>query len=248
MWEVIKQGIKGVATNPIAILILAVTVSMAMFYGSSLFIADQLSPAAKALSGIATAILTTGTFGALFEFVNKKRLIREVVLDAVGQTRSLELGLSDVKIKVTEIEYRKSIINSNKLIIGSRYSSSFLDRHKDEIRERLVKRGKSIEVLHMRDASIFPSTKGIVSTPEQFFRGMQKYDADACKNVSLLQTEEKLCYNFVQVDEGIWLKMYFNAPQPDMPPAFFLKEGSPLFLSIERDISLLFSKGKALQW
>jgi hypothetical protein len=229
-------------------MILAVAISLAIFYGSNAYISDQASPWAKALSGLATAILTAGTLGLLFEYVNKQRLIEEVVRDAVGQTRSIELGLSDIRLKVSEIDYRRAIRSSRILIVGSRYSSSFLDRHKDEVRDRLLKRGLSMKVLHMKDASIFPSTRGVTSTAEDFFKAQKKFDPKICANVKVVATDAKLCYNFVQIDDGIWVKMYFNAPQQELPPAFFVKDGSPLFASIKQDIDLLVSGGSELKW
>ena len=168
--KLITKGIGDAIRNPIAILIFAVAISLAIFYGSNLLIADQASPGAKALGGIATAILTSGTLGVLFEYVSKRRIILEAVQHAVGQTRSIDFGLTDIRLKVSDIDYRNAIRSSNVLLIGSRYSSSFLDRHKDEIRERLLKKGLPLKVLHMKDASMFPSTRGLTSTPEEFFR------------------------------------------------------------------------------
>lgn len=248
MLRVIWKEISSAIRNPITIFILSVALSLAIFYGSNVFITDQTTPFAKALGGLATAILTAGTFGVLFEFVGKKRLMREVVVDALGQAKALDLGLSDIRLKVSEIDYSDEIKTSKLLIVGSRYSASLLDRYKDDIRERLLRGRKSIKVLHMKDASIFPSTRGVTMTPEQFFRGLERYDAGICKSVKIIQTDEKLCYNFVQTDSGIWIKLYFSAPQPDLPPAFFVKSGSALFSSLSRDISLLLSKGTVLPW
>lgn len=248
MFSLIFRGLKDVARNPVAILIAAIAASFAILYASNLFVSNQLSPLAKALNALAIAILTSGTLGVLFEYVNKGRLIKESIQSALGQTRAMDLGIADIKLKVSEISYQDDIINSHKLIIGSRYSSSFLDRHKDDIRKRLLKKRRALTILHMKDASIFPHTRQMTRTPEDFFRELKIYDQKICDNATVLKTEQKLCYNFVQTDRGIWAKLYFNSPQQELPPAFFVSEGSPLFASFAHDIDLLIKHGEAVQW
>ncbi|WP_157081025.1 hypothetical protein [Novosphingobium naphthalenivorans] len=195
------------------------------------------------INTIGAAVLTSGTFGLWFDYFGKRKLISEVVRDAIGQTKCLSVGITDFQMKVVDVDERQDFKSSNTIIVGTRRSSGVLDRYKDDIRTRL-RSGKTLVIIMQEDASMFPTAQNYSSTPRDFVDGLEASEAGITANIQIFETKEIMSYNFVQSDRGIWVKLYFNAKQPDLPPALFANGGSPLHSAFNSDIDKLISSGK----
>jgi hypothetical protein len=94
----------------------------------------------------------------------------------------------------------------------------------------------------MKDVSSVPrSLPDSGPSPEDFFRNKEVFGTLPRHSVELFKTNSHLNYNFVQVDRGIWIKMYLNARGATLPPAFFVKSGSSLYSLFRKDIEALFT-------
>jgi hypothetical protein len=229
--------------NPFLIFVVTLLASAAIVYFAKSRAAELGTVWSEVLNTIGAAVLTSGTFGLWFDFFGKRRLISEVVRDAVGQTKSLSAGITDVELKVVDIDERNDFRSSSSLIIGVRRSAGLLDRYKDDIRTRLHA-GKMLIVIRQRDASMFPSAPGYGATPDDFIRGLEVGEPGISRKVEIYETEELMSYNFVRSDRGIWIKLYFNARQAELPPAFFVSNETPLHGRFSSDITKLIQTGR----
>jgi len=237
-----KGFISGAITQPVVVLLISVLISIAMIYGAKNW-AAEIGIWSDIATAVSVAVLTSGTFGLFFNFIEKNRLISATVHATVGQTRALDLGVTNFLEHVNDADSKEDILTSTSLIIGVRYSSSFLDSNKYPIIRRM-RSGKRISVIRMSDETQVPKQTGYNSTVEDFFRRICQIETGCADSYSIFETSQYLCYNFVKCDRGIWVKMYFNSPQGDMPPAFFVATDSRLFENFSRDIDLLFSHSK----
>lgn len=200
------------------------------------------------VSGIATsvgqALIVAAVFGTIFEYFGKLSLINNSVRLAMGQSRCSSLGVGDFVINVKGIQYVEQIRCSRELSISSRYSSLFLANHRDEIFKRLKEEGKPLTFLKMSDTARVPKGQGPNLTPEDFFRSISRYDASILALIEILETDRFLSYNYIRVDTGIWVKLYFNSDNPDAPPAFFALKGTDLYNKYNQDIDRLMSSAK----
>lgn len=233
--------------NPVALFVLSTSFSIGIIFVSKSYVEPISNVWNQILETAATAILTFGTFGVWFNFTGKKKLINEVVHGAIGQTRSIDLGIIDVKQTINEIDYREDIRTSSMLIACSRRSSLFLMKHSEEIKYRLNNK-KPVKFITMNDAGCLPRGQGAEHPPELFFSNLARHNARIPQYAKVYKTTSTLCYNFVHTDKGIWIKLYFNAEQSDLPPAFFVKHDSSLYKSFEKDISLLFSNAQEVKY
>jgi hypothetical protein len=192
----------------------------------------------EVINTIGAAVLTSGTFGLWFDYFGKRKLMSEVVRDAIGQTKCLAAGITDFVIKVVDIDEREDFKTSPSMIVGTRRSSGVLDRYKDDIRTRL-RVGKKLVIVMQHDASMFPSASNFSSTPQDFVSSLEVSEPGITQNVEIYATNELMSYNFVKSDKGIWIKMYFNAKQPELPPAMFVSADTPLHDRFNMDISKL---------
>lgn len=220
-----------------------VIASAAIVFVAKRYATDLGTVWSEVINTIGAAVLTSGTFGLWFDFFGKRRLMTEVVREAVGQTRSIDAGITNVHLKVVDIDERDDFTNSGVLVIGVRKSARLLDKYKDEIRSRLHA-GKSLVIIRQADASMFPSAAGYGATPDDFVRALEAGEPGICQSVSIVETDELMSYNFVQSDRGIWVKLYFNARQPDLPPAFFMVNKSPLYERFLIDVKKLLGAGR----
>ncbi len=200
------------------------------------------------INAIAVALMTAGCFGVIFEYFSKLSLINEAVERTVGPTKAVNLGVGDMVKQASEINYDDDILTSSDLIVASRFSANFLNRHKDRIFERLNS-GKSVKFIRMTasSASRLPGySENRIEQAQEFFRKLSVTDARKQKQCFLFETEYVLSYNFVVCDRGIWVKQYWNAARSDTPPAYFVKRGTPLYLLFLTDVENLLAEAKAL--
>lgn len=237
---------KSASKNPIVVLLIAIIFSITILIFSNKYESDIGNIWHEVLNTIASAILVSGTLGLWFDYFGKADLISEVVESAVGQTKCLSAGITDLKIKVTEVDEKIEFVSSSYLAIGTRRSSGVLDRYKDEIRRRL-RSGKSLIIVMQKDASMFPTAQNFSATPIDFIQGLESTEPGISANVKLYQTDEILSYNFVSSDRGMWLKLYFNSRQPELPPAMFVSVGTPLHDRFQRDVDLILVNGREMQ-
>ena len=201
----------------------------------------------KVIGSVAEAVLATGTFGILFEYLRKVSLIKEVVDRAIGQSESVTLGIGAFTDDVTEIDDRHSIITSQKMSVSSRYSALFLENNRQAVYKRLSKSKLPLRFLRMKDASAVPHSRAPEKGPDEFFRTLEAYEADVLSKVELWETSVSLAYNFVEYDDGIWVKLYLNERSMEPPPAFFVLKGSPLYKKYKSDIALMFERATKVE-
>ena len=242
MLKLLTGGARDLVRNPVGIFILTVA-----FYFIAVFLmnysnADLAKPVPKTISGLASAILTAGTFGMIFQYMQKRDLIHEAVKLSSGQFRAIQLGIIDVKLFASDIDSRNIINSSKKLIIGTRYSASLFDRNRDEFRNRLRSK-KSLTIIMMNDSSIFPKNKEIIRTPENFLKELASYGEKVGESARIIKIDDPIVYNFVWCDTGIWIKLYFSSRQPNTPPAFFVENDSSIYKSFVNDIELMMKNG-----
>lgn len=243
MMAYVRSLARDAIRNPFLIFVVTLLVSVAIVYCAKRWAAEFGTVWSEVMNTVGAAVLTSGTFGLWFDFFGKRRLISEVVRDAVGQTKSLSAGITDVEIKVEDIDERNDFRTSASLIIGMRRSARLLDRYKGDIRTRLHA-GKTLVIVRQRDASMFPSAPGYGASPEDFIRGLEAGEPGIAKKVEIYETDELMSYNFVQSGRGIWIKLYFNARQADLPPAFFVSDETPLHGRFSSDIAKLIQTGR----
>lgn len=224
--------------NPLSILALTIIVSIFAFWGSAK-LGEQNPISSRIMESVGVALLISGGFGVLFEFYQKKTLMQEIIKESVGLDRVYTLGIVDAKLYVEEIDNSIDIRNSSLLQIGTRKSSAFFNKYRQPITNRLEAR-KNISIIMMSDASHLPSIQGAEHSPVDFFKRLRGTNDQLTTHVSISTTAETLCYNFVRIDTGIWVKLYFNAKQTNLPPTFFVKKDSLLYKSFAQDIDLLF--------
>lgn len=201
---------------------------------------------AEVLTSTSVAIVTVGAIGLLFEWLGKEGIIHEAVTHAVGQSRALELGVNDVVLSASDIDYRRSIETSAVLIISARMSSHFLENNKDRIISRL-RAGKEIIFIRMMQGEALdalPGQKG--AGPEIFFRKLNLSD-EMRSLITMMQTERTLNYNFVCCDDGAWVKLYWNSQRAETPPAIFCRSNSRLFGAFMSDINDLIAHAVRLE-
>lgn len=239
----VRRLARDAAQNPFVVFACTGVVSMLLVYVSVSQQTNIGTVWSEVIKTIGAAVLTSGTFGLWFDYFGKRRLMSEVVRDAIGQTKCLSAGITDFQIKVVDIDERQDFRSSSTIIVGTRRSSGVLDRYKDDIRTRL-RSGKSLVIVMQEDASMFPSAQNFSATPHEFVKGLEASEVGITKNVEIFQTKEILSYNFVESDTGIWIKLYFNATQPELPPAMFVSHGTPLHTRFSADIGKLIQSGQ----
>lgn len=196
----------------------------------------------EVINTVGAAVLTSGTFGLWFDYFGKRKLLSEVVQDALGQSRCLSAGITDFQLKVVDIDEKDAFRSSAQMVVGVRRSAKLLDRYKDDIRYRLHG-GKGLTIIRQKDASMFPTATGYSALPDDFVRSLEAAEPGITAKIEIYETDELMSYNFVQSDQGIWVKMYFNATQPELPPAIFVSNGSPVQQRFATDIEKLVSNG-----
>lgn len=229
--------------NPFFIFVCTVVASVFIVYVAKSQEAKFGTVWSEVINTVGAAVLTSGTFGLWFDYFGKRKLISEVVRDSIGQTKCLSAGITDFQIKVVDIDERQDFKSSSSIIVGTRRSSGVLDRYKDDIRTRL-RAGKSLVIIMQEDASMFPSASNFSATPHDFVASLEASESGITKNVEIHLTKELMSYNFVQSDKGIWVKMYFNAKQPELPPAMFVNADTPLHDRFSMDIKRLIADGR----
>ena len=192
------------------------------------------------LDSLATALITAGIFGFLFEWAGKHTLIREAVHSAVGQAKAVAFGINDVACAAQDISYGSSIEHSSELVVSARMSTHFLENHKDALIRRFSA-GKKMAFVRMAQGTALQALPGNRSaTVETFFHKLS-LQPKALKKIKLLENTRTLNYNFVLIDDGIWIKMYWNSANAVTPPAFFVNKGSPLHRLFEADVRAIIA-------
>lgn len=241
----VKRLAFDAARNPFFIFACTCVVSAFLIYIAKSQATTLGTVGSEVMNTIGAAVLTSGTFGLWFDYVGKRNLILEVVRGAIGQTKCLSAGITDFVIKVVDIDERQDFQTSTSIIVGTRRSSGVLDRYKEEIRTRL-RSGKKLTIVMQEDASMFPSAADFTTTPEDFVKTLEASEAGITQNIEIYKTNELMSYNFVQSDKGIWVKMYFNAKQPELPPAMFVSAETQLHKRFSNDISKLIKDGRKI--
>jgi hypothetical protein len=202
---------------------------------------EHFEPWGKIISGVGEALVVAGIFGVYFEWRGKKELIEQAVKKAVGQDRALRAGMADFAEEADKVNYGSALASSELLFVSSRYSAKFIDAHWTAIKKRL-RAGKLItHVISPRDEA--------ESAAENFWRGKLKgSDASLLKLVSLVRTDRYLPYNWVQSDEGIWIKLYFHKRDDGPPPALYMEKDSALYGKYKEDIQTCIDDSQRIDW
>lgn len=219
--------------NPIAVALLAILAG----------VGATILPGIVALNPVATNVaetfakvfMTAGTFGILFEYVTKSNLITKSVDAAVGQANAISAGIFDFKKSSSEIKYIEDIDHSSSLIVSTRFSNSFISRHKDALLRR-IGNGKRFSIIRVKESEFLSSSPGY--RPHQLIEDyIRQVFPNNLKRISVLETERHFNYSFVVVDRGVWIKMYWNSKKQEQPPAFFASRDTSIFKEFMADIN-----------
>lgn len=229
--------IRNFFSNPISFSLLLFLIAIGCFSvaGANIFV-DIVN---SVINGLGGSLVVASVFAIIYEYLSIEGIVSNAVSHAVGQSRSSSLGITDIVDEVGSIDHKNILKNSQVLRISSRYSAVLLHGLRTEIYKRL-RAGKSLHFLRMKNSDNVPHGRGPEGTPDRFFQTLSPGDPGLLKFVELYEVDKLFCYNFVESDSGIWIKLYLNAGTPEAPPAFFVEKGSLLYKTYKRDIDCLF--------
>lgn len=205
--------------------------------------AEQPSILWEVVGALGEALLIAGIFTFAFELVGKKKLIEEAVEQAAGQVRAVSFGLFDFVETPREIDYDDAFEMSSTLVVSSRYSADALSPH----RHLLINRFKAgRKLIFLREKTLdrnLPARPGRGrQSVDSFLEDLLIRHPEFLSCIDFWETDRPFMYNFVVIDEGIWIKLYYNAPSDDPPPAFFTKRNSQLHKLYQDDIDRLLEE------
>jgi len=221
--------------NPLSLSLLAATLGIVLaFVAETTWIGHYPALVGSVAKNIAGALVTAGIFGALFEHFGRQSLIAKAVAKAVGQSKTTLSGVSDFEPSADRVAYADDIKTSTKLVVSSRFSTSFIARHKGELAKRLSS-GKKMTLLRAPKSPNLLQMHGY--RPHEAIEDyVRRVYSKNVKCFTVKETVDILSYNFVVVDRGVWVKLYWNSEKHDFPPAFFVEAGSNLHREFMSDI------------
>jgi hypothetical protein len=243
LWKAVKAGAKkwGILFG-VGLSILAATQAMELFWledWQDAFISKGMHPsfwfrATKVLvgvfGGVGEILILSLFFGIFFDYRERSHLIDEAA-QSIGFRGDLKaMGVIDFKEDSKAYDHAEEFSGSDRLVICIYGSSAFFADKMELIKKRL-RAGKNIEiVLHKTKVGEVKLLLGFLKAVE-IDLGHVKISTHECN----------LRYNFIEVDDGMWIKKYFLNPKglDYGTPGFFVKKDSPLWEKYQHDIGLL---------
>lgn len=157
--------------------------------------------------------------------------------------RAVSFGLYDFVETPRDIDYDDAFEMSSTLVVSSRYSADPLSPY----RHLLINRFKAgRKLIFLREKTLdrnLPARPGRGrQSVEAFFEDLLIRHPAFLPCIEFQETDLPFMYNFVVIDDGIWIKLYYNAPSDDPPPAFFTKRNSRLHKLYQDDIDRLLGE------
>ncbi len=200
----------------------------------------------EVVKALGEAGFIAGIFTFTFELFGKKQLIEETVEQAAGQVRAVTFGLYDFATTPREIDYGEAFELSNDLYISSRYSAEVLIPYRDQLIDRF--RAKRT-LTFLRQKELDPDLPGLPAkrassrqSAYNFFIDLLVKHPEFAPYIEFKETELPFMYNFVAIDAGLWIKLYYNAGSDEPPPAFFAKRKTPFYELYRADINRLLTE------
>ena len=192
----------------------------------------------KVLEGVSEFTIIALVFGIFFNRNEMQNLIDEAASKFGFLGTVSQMGILGFAADAQNIDHSEELLESEQVKICLRGSARFFLLRMPAIVNRL-KSGKNMEI-------IFHSSRA--SSMIQTLKQIEMYGCDTTL-ISLFTHEIELSYNYIDFDDGTWIKKYFvhQASVQFGAPAFYVSKGSLLWERYQADMRHIEKKPFDLQ-
>lgn len=196
------------------------------------------------VANVGALIAVIGLLQAVFDSAVREQIVSDVYASVTKGSRIRDSGIADAVPNSREVDYSTLLERSQRLIVGTHYSSRFFEDCADRLARRLKAPGETIVLFLDPDSAaaeyLKKSGSGRSDIAKELRRAKDLLILGNSKHVLRVHNHKRvLRYTFVMGDNDIWIRFFTNSEGFSHVPAVHVTRGGALFDFFESDIMRL---------